>query len=276
MSDFHCGSYRLPLNRPAIMGILNVTPDSFSDGGRYLTRQQAVDQGQRLIDAGADVLDIGGESTRPGAQPVTVAEELRRVLPVIEALAAGPVPLSIDTRQTAVMQAALQAGVSLINDIQALQSPGALEVCAASQAGVCLMHMQGTPATMQHHPTYTHVVQEVSDFLLHRAHAAQAAGIAQARILLDPGFGFGKTVAHNLALFRALPHLCTLGYPLLVGLSRKSVLGAVTGNTVEERLPASLTAALLALERGAWMVRVHDVAATRQALVLRQALLEPA
>ncbi len=276
MTHFHCGSYRLPLYRPAIMGILNVTPDSFSDGGRYLTPQQAIDQGLRLIDAGADVLDIGGESTRPGSQPVCEVEELRRVLPVIEALATGPVPLSIDTRHPAVMQAALHAGVSLINDIQALQAPGALEICAASPAGVCLMHMQGNPATMQQQPVYSDVVHVVRDFLLQRAHAAQAAGIAQARILLDPGFGFGKTLAHNLALLRALPHLSALGYPLLVGLSRKSVLGVVTGQSVEDRLPASLTAALLALERGAWMVRVHDVAATRQALRLRQAVLDPA
>ncbi len=276
MTHFHCGSYRLPLDRPAIMGILNVTPDSFSDGGRYLARQQAIDQGQRLIEAGADVLDIGGESTRPGSQPVSEAQELQRVLPVIEALANGPVPLSIDTRHPAVMQAALQAGVSLVNDIQALQAPGALDICAASPAGICLMHMQGTPSTMQQDPVYTDVVQEVRHFLLQRAHAAQTAGIAPARILLDPGFGFGKTLAHNLSLFRALPQLSTLGYPLLVGLSRKSVLGAVTGHSVEERLPASLTAALLALERGAWMVRVHDVAATRQALALRQAVMDPA
>lgn len=273
MTHFHCGRYRLSLQRPAIMGILNVTPDSFSDGGRYLGPQQAREQGLRLIDAGADVLDIGGESTRPGSHPVAVEEELRRVLPVIEALAASPVPLSIDTRHPEVMQAALQAGVSLINDIEALQAPGALARCAASDAGVCLMHMQGSPQTMQQQPFYGDVVQEVRDFLLQRAHAAQAAGIDPKRILLDPGFGFGKTVAHNLALFRALPQLTALGYPLLAGLSRKSVLGAVTGQAVEERLPASLAAALLALERGVWMVRVHDVASTRQALAVRQAIV---
>jgi dihydropteroate synthase len=272
MTDFCCGHYRLPRNRPVIMGVLNVTPDSFSDGGQFTDVARAVEQGFRLMEEGAAVLDVGGESTRPGATPVELREELRRVIPVIEQLAGGPVPISIDTRHTEVMKAALAAGATLINDVNALQALGALEACAASNAGVCLMHMQGDPSTMQNNPTYTDVVSEVRDFLLARAAAAERAGIARNRILLDPGFGFGKTVAHNLALLHELKSLAAQGYPVLAGLSRKSVLGAIIGKDGDNRMAASVAAALLAVQRGAWMLRVHDVKATANALAVWQAV----
>ena len=255
------------------MGILNVTPDSFSDGGRYRDVARAVEHGYRLMEEGAAVLDVGGESTRPGATPVPVEEELRRVIPVVEQLAGGPVPISIDTRHPEVMQAALAAGATMVNDVNALRAPGALEACAATRAAVCLMHMQGTPQTMQDNPVYGDVSAEVQDFLLERAAVAEAAGIGRERIVLDPGFGFGKTVAHNLALLRQLDRLAAAGYPVLAGLSRKSVLGVVTGQAVSaDRLVASVAAALLAVARGAWMLRVHDVAATREALSVWQAV----
>jgi len=272
MTDFHCGHYRLPLNRPVIMGVLNVTPDSFSDGGQFTDVARAVEQGFRLMEEGAAVLDVGGESTRPGATPVELKEELRRVIPVIEQLAGGPVPISIDTRHTEVMRAALAAGATLINDVNALQAPGALDACANSNAGVCLMHMQGDPTTMQNNPTYTDVVSEVRYFLLARAAAAESSGIAHNRILLDPGFGFGKTVAHNLALLHELKSLAAQGYPVLAGLSRKSVLGAIIGKDGDNRIAASVAAALLAVQRGAWMLRVHDVKATANALAVWQAV----
>ncbi|MDE2344064.1 MAG: dihydropteroate synthase [Betaproteobacteria bacterium] len=272
MAELHCGRYRLSLERPLIMGIINVTPDSFSDGGRFTEAARAVEHGFSLMEAGAALLDVGGESTRPGATPVPVDEELRRVIPVIEQLCGGPVPISIDTRHPEVMRAALAAGATLVNDINALRAPGALEICAASDAAVCLMHMQGTPQTMQDNPVYGDVLAEVEAFLLQRAQAAQAAGIARERILLDPGFGFGKTVAHNLALLRGLERLAAAGYPLLVGLSRKSVLGAVTGRAVTDRVSSSVAAALAAVARGAQVLRVHDVAATRDALDVWQAV----
>ena len=272
MTDFHCGHYRIPLNRPVIMGVLNVTPDSFSDGGQFTDVARAVDQGFRLMEEGAAGLDVGGESTRPGATPVELKEELRRVIPVIEQLAGGPVPISIDTRHTEVMKAALAAGATLVNDVNALQAPGALDACAASNAGVCLMHMQGDPITMQNNPTYTDVVSEVRHFLLARAAVAESSGIARNRILLDPGFGFGKTVAHNLALLHELKSLAAQGYPVLAGLSRKSVLGAIIGKDGDNRMAASVAAALLAVQRGAWMLRVHDVKATANALAVWQAV----
>ncbi|MGH8671826.1 MAG: dihydropteroate synthase [Burkholderiales bacterium] len=263
-----CGRYTLTLTRPLVMGIVNVTPDSFSDGGKYLFHDQAIEHGLQLIEAGADILDIGGESTRPGAQPLDAAQELQRVLPVIEALAGHGVPLSVDTYKADVMRAALRAGASIINDVMALQGEGALQVAAQSDAAVCLMHMQGNPQTMQLSPAYDDVVGEVRAFLEARLAMAEAAGIARERLVIDPGFGFGKTTEHNLALLRGLPCFCTCGAALLVGLSRKSVLGKVAGGEVEERLPASLAAAVLAALKGANILRVHDVRATREALAV--------
>lgn len=264
---FACGQYTLDLARPRVMGIVNVTPDSFSDGGAHDSTAAAIAHGLRLAEEGADILDIGGESTRPGAAPVSLEEELLRVLPVIEGLAARvDIPLSIDTYKPEVMRAAIAAGASIVNDINALQAPGALEAVAESDAGVCLMHMQGTPQTMQADPFYADVVREVHDFLQARLQAALAAGIANARIVLDPGFGFGKRTVHNLALLRGLPELRALGAPLLVGLSRKSVLGQVTGSDVDSRLHASLAAAVVSVMKGASIVRVHDVKATVDAL----------
>lgn len=248
------------------MGVVNVTPDSFSDGGQHATVASAVAHGLRLLEQGADMLDIGGESTRPGAAEVGVQEELDRVLPVIEGLRGCGVPLSIDTWKPAVMRAALETGASLVNDVNALQAPGALEAVAASKAGVCLMHKQGTPQTMQKNPVYADVVGEVTDFLQQRVAVCEAAGIARERLLVDPGFGFGKTLEHNLALLRRLEALAPQGIPLLAGLSRKSMLGAITGRAVHERVAASVAAALIAVQKGAAIVRVHDVRETVDAL----------
>ncbi len=268
MTILHCGAYTLDLARPRVMGILNVTPDSFSDGGRFLDRAAALRQGRALVAEGADILDIGGESTRPGAAAVSVQEELDRVIPVIEVLANElQVPLSIDTSKPEVMQTAVAAGASLINDVAALRRPGALAAAAGSGVPVCLMHMQGEPGNMQQQPTYRDVVTEVRDFLAGRIAACEAAGIPRDRLLVDPGFGFGKTLAHNLALLRDLRALCSLGVPVLAGLSRKSMIGALLDAApVGERLYGSLAAAVLAVERGAAIVRVHDVAPTVQAL----------
>ena len=264
--QLHCGSFQFDLSRPLVMGIVNVTPDSFSDGGLHLQRDAALAYARQLIDEGADILDIGGESTRPGAQPVNAQEEMDRVLPIIEALRGAPVPVSIDTCKPEVMQAAIAAGAQMVNDINALQDSAAMRVIAASQAAVCLMHKQGKPQTMQEQPHYQNVVAEVSAFLRERIAATQAVGISRTRIVIDPGFGFGKTLAHNLALLRELKKLTELGVPILAGLSRKSMLGALTGQEVGQRLPASLAAALSAVERGANIVRVHDVRATVDAL----------
>jgi dihydropteroate synthase len=264
----------LPLARPLIMGVVNVTPDSFSDGGRHAAHDAAVAHARTLVGGGADLLDIGGESTRPGAADVPLDEELARVLPVVEALAGCGVPLSVDTSKPEVMRAALAAGAAIVNDVTALRAPGAVDVVAASDCGVVLMHMQGVPRTMQAAPHYDDVVAEVSAFLRVRLDAMQAAGVAAERIVLDPGFGFGKTVEHNFALLRELPRLAALGRPLLVGLSRKSMLGAVTGRAVGGREVASAVGAALAAERGARIVRVHDVAATRDALRVWAALHE--
>lgn len=269
-----CGRFSLPLVRPLVMGIINITPDSFSDGGRFLDPSLAAGQAQRLIEEGADILDLGGESSRPGADPVALEEEQRRVLPVLERVAGLGVPVSVDTCKPAMMQAAIAGGASLINDIFALRAPGALEAVAASECAVCLMHMQGEPRTMQTHPSYNDVTREVLQFLKQRASAAEAAGIGRDRIVVDPGFGFGKTTEHNLALVRALPQLKTLGYPVLAGLSRKSLFGKIVGRAVAERMPASIAAALLAAQRGAAIVRVHDVAPTCDALKVLRAIEE--
>jgi len=267
-----CGDRRLPLEAPLIMGIVNVTPDSFSDGGLHATCEAAVAHARALIEEGADILDIGGESTRPGAQPVGLAEERRRVLPVIEALAGCGVPLSIDTRKPELMGEAIAAGASLVNDIDALESPRALEIVAQSEAAVCLMHKQGDPQTMQQAPHYRDVVREVHDYLAQRLAAAERAGIARERIVIDPGFGFGKSYEHNLALARDLASLTGLGVPVLAGLSRKAMLGRITGREPAGRVHASVAAALFAVERGVRILRVHDVAATRDALSVWLAL----
>ena len=256
----------LALERPLIMGIVNVTPDSFSDGGRFLEPSAALEHARRLIDEGADILDIGGESTRPGSAAIPESEEIARVVPVLEALRTSGVVLSVDTSKPGVMRAALDAGAAIVNDVCALQAPGALDAVAASDCGVVLMHMQGSPRTMQLNPHYNDVVGEVRDFLRERIAAATARGVAAARIVVDPGFGFGKTVEHNFALLGQLAALTKLGVPVLAGVSRKGMLGAVTGRAVGDRTAASVAATVVAVERGARIVRVHDVAATRDAL----------
>lgn len=262
------------LSRPRIMGIVNVTPDSFSDGGQHFDATRAIEHGLRLAAEGADILDIGGESTRPGAAEVDVEEELARVLPVIRGLRGTGLPLSVDTSKPEVMRAALDAGAAIVNDVRALLVPGAIEVVQASDCGVVLMHMQGAPRSMQADPRYDNVVAEVRAFLMSRAAACEAAGIARARIVLDPGYGFGKTLEHNLALLAGQGHLAASGYPLLAGLSRKSMLGAITGRPARERAVASAAAALIAVQRGASIVRVHDVAATVDAIKIWQAIRE--
>jgi dihydropteroate synthase len=261
-----CGPHVLDLTRPRVMGILNVTPDSFSDGGRFFDRERALDHARRMLADGADMIDVGGESTRPGAVAVDEADELARVIPVVDELAREGALVSVDTMKPAVMRAAVAAGAAMINDVNALRLPGALEAAASTDAAVCLMHMRGEPRTMQDAPQYVDVAAEVRDFLVERAQSCEALGIARDRIVLDPGFGFGKTLAHNLALVRALPLLVATGYPVLAGLSRKSSLGTITGRPGGERLAASLAAALAAVERGAAIVRVHDVRETVDAL----------
>jgi dihydropteroate synthase len=272
MQDFVCGRFRLSLARPLVMGILNVTPDSFSDGGRFFSVEAALGQARRMITDGADVLDVGGESTRPGAAPVSASEELGRVLPLLERLAGERVPLSIDTYKPEVMAAAIAAGASMVNDVKALTEPRALEVLAASDAGVCLMHMKGVPRTMQEDPRYEDVVGEVESFLHGRLAACDAAGIPRERVAVDPGFGCGKTKAHNITLLRNLGRFKALGVPVLVGLSRKSVLGRITDREVADRSYSSVAAALLAVQRGAMILRVHDVRATRDALAIYEAI----
>jgi len=252
------------------MGVVNVTPDSFSDGGRHFDPKAALQHARRLVDDGADILDVGGESSRPGAAPVAEAEELERILPVLKGL--KDLPVSVDTRRPAVMRAALAEGASMINDIEALTAPGAMEAVAASGCAVCLMHKQGEPATMQRAPRYDDVVGEVEAFLRARVAACEGADIRRQRICVDPGFGFGKTLEHNLALLRALPALAALGVPLVAGWSRKSSLGAITGRPVGERLAASLAAALLAAQGGAKILRVHDVRETRDVLAVWSAV----
>ena len=267
-----CGRYTLELARPLIMGVVNVTPDSFSDGGKYLESGTALEHAQRLIEEGADLIDLGAESSRPGAGGVSVEQELERLMPVLKALRDAPVPISVDTTKPEVMRAAIDAGAAMINDISALRSPGALEAVAAADAGVCLMHMQGEPHTMQHAPRYEDVVAEVKGFLDARVAAAEARGIARERIVIDPGFGFGKSVEHNFELLRHLGRFAETGIPVMAGWSRKSTLGVITGRPAGERLAASVAAALLAVQRGARIVRVHDVAATRDALAVLHAV----
>ena len=264
----------LDLHAPIVMGVLNVTPDSFSDGGRFPAPAQAVAHALAMAGEGAALLDVGGESTRPGAAPVSTAKELERVIPVIEALvASGAPPVSIDTTKPEVMRAAAAAGAQLINDVRALCAPGALEAAAATGCGVCLMHMQGEPGTMQAAPAYDDVVEDVYAFLATRIEACVAAGIGLERIVVDPGFGFGKSLAHNLSLMRHLDRFAGLGVPLLVGVSRKSMLGAVTGRPVGERLAAGLALATLAVSAGARIIRSHDVAATLDAVRMTAAVL---
>ncbi|MDA0983886.1 MAG: dihydropteroate synthase [Proteobacteria bacterium] len=267
-----CGRYALAPDRPLLMGVLNVTPDSFSDGGRFLHREAAISHARRLAAEGADLLDIGGESSRPGAAPVGEDEELDRILPVLDALRDLPLPLSVDTRRPRVMREALAAGASMINDIEALEAPGALAAVASSSCCVCLMHKKGDPATMQRDPVYADVVAEVKTYLAARIAACEAAGIARGRIVGDPGFGFGKSAAHNLEMLRRLDEFAELGVPIASGWSRKSTLGAITGRPADERLAASLSAALLSAQAGATILRVHDVKETRDALAVWLAL----
>jgi dihydropteroate synthase len=268
-----CGKFRLSLERPLIMGVVNITPDSFSDGGHHFDTGRAVEHARRLVEEGADLLDIGGESTRPGAAPVDLAEERRRVLPVLQALAGGKVPVSVDTRKPELMREAIAAGADMVNDVSALAAPGALAVVAASPAAVCLMHMRGEPGTMQENPSYRDVVREVRDYLSRRVAEAERAGIPRDRIVADPGFGFGKNLEHNLALLRSFSDLRALGVALLAGLSRKAMLGKITGREVGDRVHASVAAALIAVQNGAHIVRVHDVAATRDALAVWRAAM---
>ena len=269
-----CGRFELSLDRPVLMGIVNLTPDSFSDGGRHLDPRAAIDAGLAMVEQGADILDLGAESTRPGAATVEPAEEIRRLLPVIEGLSACGVPLSVDTRKPEVMREVLAAGADMINDIAGFATPAAIAAVAASRCGLCVMHMQGEPGTMQQAPVYVDVVAEVQDWLRERVVALGAAGVEATRIVLDPGIGFGKTVDHNLQLLEALDEFAVFGMPLLVGVSRKSLIGALTGRPVDGRLAGSLAAALAAVARGAKIVRVHDVPETRDALRVWQAIEE--
>ncbi len=275
MTIWQTTRFAIDLGQPRVMGIVNVTPDSFSDGGRHADAASAVAHCDTLLREGAHILDIGGESTRPGARTPSAEEELQRVLPVLRHAVTLGVPVSVDTSQPLVMHAALDLGVDIVNDVRALQRPGALDVLAGhATAGVCLMHMQGEPGTMQAAPSYGDVVSEVRDFLAKRLAALRERGIDARRIVVDPGIGFGKDMDHNLALLRRQHELLALGAPLLVGWSRKSTLGALTGRAVGDRLAASLAAALLAVQRGARIVRAHDVAATVDALMVWQAVNE--
>jgi dihydropteroate synthase len=273
MTVLDCGGRPLDLSRPAVMGILNITPDSFSDGGVFLSRENAIAHARRMTEEGADIIDVGGESTRPGAQPVSVQEEMDRVIPVIEALHEKiSLPISIDTSKPEVMRAAVAAGAGFINDVRALRDAGALETAASLQVPVCLMHMQGEPRRMQENPRYRDVLSDIGDFLRARLQAAQVAGIPAQRLVIDPGFGFGKTLEHNLELLRGLKKLQSLGASILVGLSRKSLIGKALGLPVEGRLHASVALALMAVQNGARVVRVHDVGPTVEALRMWQAV----
>lgn len=271
---WQCRDRSIDLSSPKIMGIVNVTPDSFSDGGKYYSSAQAIEHGLQLAEEGADILDIGGESVRPGAEEVSVHSELERVIPVIEALSARGLVVSVDTSKPEVMTAAAQVGAQIINDVYALRRDGALEAAEKSGCGVCLMHMQGEPRTMQKNPVYTDLLSEVKSFLAERARALTDLGVSAEKIVLDPGFGFGKTVSQNFELLAKTEDFLSLGYPLLYGMSRKSSLGAVTGITkAEERLISSVTAHLLAVERGASIVRVHDVKQMKEALTIYKAMV---
>ena len=265
MTILRAGEHEIDLSTPRVMGVVNVTSDSFYDGGR-LDTGAAVAHAMRLITEGATIIDVGGESTRPGATSVDERDELARVIPIVEALARENACVSVDTMKPAIMRAALDAGASMINDVRALQAPGAIDVARTSNAAVCLMHMQGEPRTMQHAPAYADVVSEVRAFLQRRSHACIDAGIARERIVVDPGFGFGKTLAHNLDLLRNLGEIAALGFPVLIGVSRKSMVGAITGRDVDARLAGSIAMALSAAMRGARLLRVHDVRDTVDAL----------
>ncbi|MED5509757.1 MAG: dihydropteroate synthase [Pseudomonadota bacterium] len=268
---FDCAGKSLDLSAPRIMGIVNVTPDSFSDGGKFFSRDAALRQAVKLVEDGADILDIGGESTRPGSTPVAVQEEIDRVAPVIEAISSElDVPISIDTMKAEVMRAAVAVGAGLINDVNALRGEGALQAAAELKVPVCLMHMQGTPQTMQTEPDYQDVVSEVESFLLERVAVCEQAGIPAERIMLDPGFGFGKRARHNLHLMKHLSRLTALPYPVLVGVSRKSIIGDMLKVDVKERLAGSLALASIAVWQGAKLIRTHDVRETAQAVKLTQ------
>jgi dihydropteroate synthase len=271
--QLRCGSTLLDLTRPRVMGVLNVTPDSFSDGGRYLRLGPALEHAEAMIQGGAAIIDVGGESTRPGAIAVSVEEELRRVIPVVEHLArTGCAVICVDTSNPEVMLAAAAAGATLINDVRGLQRPGALAAAAGSGCAVCVMHMQGEPQTMQHRPHYENVVVEVKQYLQGRVAACEAAGIGRDRIVIDPGFGFGKTVAHNVALVRQLPDFVSLRLPVLMGMSRKSSIAAITGRPGDNHLAGSLALAVAAVLRGAHIIRAHDVAETVDALKIAHAV----
>ena len=264
-----CAGRPLTLDRPRIAGIINVTPDSFSDGGAHVDAFAAVAHGLKLVEDGADLLDIGGESTRPQAEPVSVQEEIARVAPVIEALAKQTsVPISVDTSKPEVMRAAVAAGAGMINDVYALRQNGALDAAAELKVAVCLMHMLGEPRTMQEDPHYDDVVSDVRRFLAERVFACEMSGIDKKKIVVDPGFGFGKTLEHNLALLRALDQFAALGVPLMVGLSRKAMIGTLTGRATDRRAVGSAVAAMIAVQKGAMIVRVHDVVETRDALAV--------
>jgi dihydropteroate synthase len=275
MSRLDCGGKPLRLDCPQIMGVLNITPDSFSDGGKFIGREAAIEHALAMVEAGAAIIDIGGESTRPGAAEVSVDEELARVIPVIEALSATiPAIISIDTSKPQVMAAAVSAGAGLINDVRALQEPGAVDTVAGLAVPVCLMHMQGQPRTMQQNPQYQDVVEEVYGFLMQRVAVCEQHGIARERLLLDPGFGFGKSLQHNLRLLAHLERFHQAGLPLLVGMSRKSMLGMILDKPVEERLYGSLALAAIAAWQGAQVIRVHDVAETVDVVKVVAAVLE--
>jgi len=271
---FQCGRFQLPLDWPLLMGVVNVTPDSFSDGGCYRDVDSASAHARRLVDEGAQIIDIGGESTRPGAQPVSEEEELKRVMPVLEILRDLDVPISVDTRRPRVMREVIAAGASMINDIEALTIPGALDVVAASDCAICLMHKKGSPDSMQQNPVYVDVVSEVREYLTSRLQYSRQAGIDLARIAIDVGFGFGKTAAHNIKLLGCLDQFAVLGVPILAGISRKATLGQITGRPVQERVHASIAAALLAVQHGAKILRVHDVGATRDAIAVWREIVE--
>lgn len=270
------GSQTLSLDRPLVMGVLNVTPDSFSDGGKFFATDAAIRQAERMFAAGAAIVDVGGESSRPGAGQISEDEELDRVIPVIEIISDGTdIAVSIDTSKPGVMRAAVNAGASMINDVYALRQDGAVEAASELDVAVCLMHMQGEPGTMQENPGYRDIPGDILDFLSKRITACRDAGIDDEKIVIDPGFGFGKTHEHNVRLLASLDQFQELGMPLLVGLSRKSTLGALTGKDVEERLPAGIAAAILAVERGAHIVRTHDVDETIDALKIASAVMQP-
>lgn len=269
-----CANLSLDLSTPKVMGILNVTPDSFSDGGKFHHIDAALTHAQQMIEQGADIIDIGGESTRPGAQPVMLEEELQRVIPVIQALSGCGAVLSVDTYKPEVMRAAIEAGVHMVNDVFALQQPGALQAVQDSQVAICLMHMQGTPQTMQVQPSYQNVLAEVQAFLTQRVEVVRQIGMGDDRIVLDPGFGFGKKTAHNLTLLKHLAELHIANLPILAGLSRKSVLGQIVGQDADQRVFASVAASVLAVSHGANIVRVHDVKATVEALKVTTAVMQ--